>query len=142
MKKFVRIMAFAMMLTLLCTAFVSCGKKLSGEYEMELADETAGGLEGILGNLGDALGDALDTSASLIFDGSKVTYKATVLGQSAEWEGTYSIDDDKITFDFVDEEEVTNDDLKDVLADINGTFDFVEDGDKIKIDGITYVKKD
>ena len=112
MKKTVRILAVAMIATMLCLILASCGKTLSGKYSAEL----------------------LGTGATYEFKGSKVTVTAKVLGAEAVTiEGTYKIKDDKITLTFDGDDE----DAK----KYSGTLDFEEqeDGD-IKI-GISEYKK-
>ena len=104
MKKSVRVLALVMVALMLCLTLASCGKKLSGTYSME----------------------ALGTGAELEFKGSKVTITLKVLGQAGDpVEGKYSIDGDKITFEFDSED-------KDVEK-YDGTFDFEEGEDYIKI---------
>ncbi len=96
---------------LLSTVFVlaSCSQILMGEYESSLG-------------------------ISYEFSGNKVTRKweIPVIGTTTR-EGTYSIEDGKITFTFDDDKENS------------GTYDFSEgeeDGKSyIKISGITYYKK-
>ncbi len=96
---------------LLSTVFVlaSCGKMLNGEYE-------------------NALGVTLE------FSGNKVTRKWDIpLVGTTTREGTYSIEDSKITITYGDDEENS------------GTYEFAhgqENGvDFIKIAGIKYEKK-
>ena len=118
MKKSVRIVALALVAVMLCFALVSCGKKLNGTYSAIIAG----------------------SGAEYEFKGSKVTITVKALGTVvAEVEGKYSIDDDKITFEFESEDSKESDKVK----TYNGTFDFEEtdDGD-IKIGIITYKKQD
>ncbi|MBR6680957.1 MAG: hypothetical protein IKL59_06815 [Clostridia bacterium] len=118
MKKSVRIVALALVAVMLCFALVSCGKKLNGTYSAVIAG----------------------SGAEYEFKGSKVTITVKALGTVvAEVEGKYSIDDDKITFEFESEDSKESDKVK----TYNGTFDFEEtdDGD-IKIGIITYKKQD
>ncbi len=104
MKKSLKVLALVMTAVILCLALASCGKTLSGTYTME----------------------ALGTGAEMEFKGSKVTITLKVLGKAGDpVEGKYSIDDDKITFEFESED-------KDVKA-YDGTFDFEEGEDYIKI---------
>ncbi len=103
----------------LCTVFTlaSCSKRLSGTYK---SNEIAG------------------SYTSFEFEGNKVYLKVVVLGMTSDEaiEGTYSIDGDKITFDFGDNEDA---------EDYSDAMDFVEgeEGDKkyIKIGGIAYYKQ-
>ncbi|MBE6547062.1 MAG: hypothetical protein E7668_06465 [Ruminococcaceae bacterium] len=114
MKKSVKILAVALVLVMVCLSFAACGKKLSGKYSAE----------------------AVGTGTTLEFKGSKVTLTVKVLGVSGDpIEGTYKIEDDKITFDFdSDDEEAKK---------FNKALDFEEqdDGD-IKIGIIEYKKAD
>ena len=117
MKNIVRIAAVALVIVMLAATLASCGG-LSGTYETGLLGQTV----------------------AYEFKGSKVTITVKALGTVvAEVEGKYSIDDDKITFEFESEDSKESDKVK----TYNGTFDFEEtdDGD-IKIGIITYKKQD
>ena len=104
MKKSVKVLALALVVVMLCVSLVSCGKKLSGEYEATI----------------------LGSGVVLEFEGKKVTYTAKVLGvEAASVEGEYSIKGDEITLSF-------GEDDKDAKK-LNGTFDFEEGDDYIKI---------
>ena len=104
MKKSVRILAIAMVAVMLCLTLASCGKTLSGRYELTVAGS---GME-------------------LEFDGKKVTYIAKALGaEITSVEGTYEIKDDKITLSFDGDNESAK--------TMEGTFDFEEGEDYIKI---------
>ena len=104
MKKSIRIFAVALVAVMLCGALVSCGlfgKKLNGTYES-------------------------DAGTTFEFKGNKVevTYKDLgdlFSGTRTTYEGTYKIDDDTITFEFVDDD-------GEVMEDFvyNKTFDFEE----------------
>ena len=108
MKKFAKIMALALVAIMLCTALVSCGKKLSGEYEATF----------------------LGSGIVLEFKGNKVTYTAKAAGaEVASVEGTYKIEDDKITLTF----EAEKDSEEKAAEEMSGTFDFEEGEDYIKI---------
>lgn len=121
MKKSIRILAVAMVALLLCLCLASCGKKLSGEYEKTVAG----------------------TGSKLEFSGKNVTVTYLFLGEElGSVDGTYSIEDEEITFDFVDEEDVENEDLKAFLSDLDGTLSFEEGDDYIKIAGVKYEKAD
>ena len=122
MKKSIRILAVVMALLMVTLVFAACGKTLKGKYSA----------------------DFLGTGTTLEFSGKNVRLAVTVtlLGEIAAVEGTYTIEDDKITFDFVDEEQVENDKAKDVLSKFTGTVDFEEGDDYIKIGGIKYSKLD
>ena len=121
MKKTIRILAIVMTVVMLCVTLASCGKKLSGDY-------TA---------------DIFGTGTTLSFKGSKVTVIMKAFNvEVASVEGTYKIEDDKITFDFVDEDKVDDEDAKAILADFKGTLNFEEGDDFIKIAGVKYKKAD
>ena len=104
MKKSVKIIAVAVAVIILAMSLMSCdlfGKKLNGEYEGE---------SGLLG--------------TFTFDGKNVEYSyKTVLGKKITQEGTYKIEDDEITFEWVDEdgEELDEDDVV-----FGGTYEFEE----------------
>ena len=119
MKKSVKILALVMATLMLCLALASCGKKLSGEYVLDATIAGSG---------------AVTTYA---FSGSKVTLtiETKLLGSvtdTVEFEGKYSIEDDKITFDF-DEDDAD---------DYNKAFDFEETDNGIKIGILEYKKAD
>ncbi len=120
MKKSVRILAIVLALTMVVFVFAACGKTLKGKYSA----------------------DFLGTGTTLEFDGKNVRLAVTVtlIGEVAAIEGTYKIEDDKITFDFVDEEKVENEKAKEVLAKFTGTVDFEEGDDYIKVGGVKYSK--
>ena len=112
MKRNVRIIALVLVAAMVCVCFVSCGKKLSGKYTME----------------------AFGTGATLVFKGSKVTLSIKAVGvELSSIEGKYSIKDGKITMEFSSEE--------DEAKKYNGTFDFEETDDGIKIGTIGSFKK-
>ena len=113
MKKSIRVLALVMALTMVLFVFASCGKTLSGKYSAEV----------------------LGSGATYEFKGSKVTITVKLLGASIlEAEGTYKIADDKITFTFESDDEDA--------AEYNGTFDFEEKEDSIKIGIFEYKKVD
>lgn len=115
MKRSIKVLALVMTAVLLCLTLASCGKTLSGTYTMEL----------------------LGTGTELEFKGSKVTMTVKVAGAEVgdPIEGKYSIKDDKITFEFESDDK----DAK----EYNGTFDFEEGEDYIKIGTFgKYTKKD
>lgn len=113
MKKTVRILALVMALATVLCVFAACGKTLKGEYSAEIAG----------------------TGVTYTFEGSKVTITTSVLGVKAvEIEGTYKIKDDEITFTFESDDK----DAK----EYDGTFDFEEGDDYIKIGIAKYTKKD
>ena len=115
MKRSIKVLALVMTAVILCLTLASCGKTLSGTYTMEV----------------------LGTGTELEFKGKKVTMTVKVAGAEVgdPVEGTYSIKDDKITFEFDSEDE----DAK----EYSGTFDFEEGEDYIKIGSLgKYTKKD
>ena len=121
MKKSIRILAVAMIAVMLCLCLASCGKTLSGEYAATL----------------EAFG--LETGKKMSFSGKNVTVSYVVANHElASVDGTYTIEDEKITFDFVDEDQVENEDAKDFLAGLTGSVSF-EEGDGYKVESlITY----
>lgn len=117
MKKVLSLVLAIAVLATLCLALASCGKKLSGTYEI------------------DAFGLA---SKTYEFKGNKVTITYEVFGAKKSSEGTYKIakNDDgdlEITFTFENKD----------AEEYSGTFSFEEvDKDTIKIAGVKYEKKD
>ena len=104
MKKSVRILAAVMALLMVAVVFASCGKTLKGTYSAEI-----GG-----------------TGVELTFKGSDVTIALKVIGiEVGSASGTYKIVGDKITLTFDTENEK--------VKTYNGTFDFEEGDDYIKI---------
>ncbi|MBQ8345330.1 MAG: hypothetical protein IJY42_03580 [Clostridia bacterium] len=121
MKKTLRIVALAMVAVMLCLCLASCGKKLSGTYENDAT----------------ALGTGVVTTYE--FSGSKVTLTVTTKLAGAKTgevvlEGTYTIEDDEITFEFEGDEEDAE--------KYSTTYDFKEDEDSITIGVVTYELKD
>ena len=119
MKKSIRILAVVLVAVMLCMTLASCGKKLSGAYKL---DATVAG-SGVV--------------TTYDFSGKKVTItmETKVLGSvtgTTTLEGTYSIDDDKITIDIED----GDDDSK------SCTFDFEETENGIKIGLVEFKKVD
>lgn len=111
-KTIVKILALTLVAVMLVTVFAACGKKLSGTYEASL----------------------IGTGTCLEFKGSKVTAQFKILGAYGDpIEGKYEINDTKITITF-------GSDNEDAKA-LEGTFDFEEGEDYIKIAGIKYDKK-
>ena len=75
------------------------------------------------------------------FDGNNVTIKYLVSDLAvATVEGTYTIEDDKITLDLIDESGVEHKDAKDFLATLNGELSFEKGDDYIEIGGVKYTK--
>ena len=120
MKRSVRILALCLVAVMICLTFASCGKKLSGKYSA----------------------DVLGTGTTMTFDGKdvKIAFTVTLLGEVGSVDATYSIKDDKISFDFGDEEEVDNDLAKSVLKSLEEPVSFEEGEDYIKINGVKYNK--
>ena len=120
MRKVVRIMAVVMVVLMVTLVLAACGKTLSGTYSAE----------------------TFGTGKTFEFSGNKVSVTYKVVGFNSDpIEGTYEIKDDKITFDFVDESDVENDDLKSFLSGLQGSLDFEEGDGYIKIGGVKYEKK-
>ena len=114
-KSIVKSIALTLVAVMMCLALVSCG--LSGTYKND-------GVFGV-------------GATELTFSGSKVTI--TMGGVEAE--GTYEIDDDKITItlDNAGDDALTS---SDVLNGFNGEKDFEKGDDYIKIGGVKYTKAD
>ena len=122
MKKSIRILAVALIAVMLCVCLASCGNTLKGEYESKL------GALGLIRN-------------TMEFEGENVTVKYWVSDIAVTTvEGTYTIKDDKITFDFVDESGVEHKDAKDFLATLTGELTFEKGDDYVKIGGVEYTK--
>ncbi len=113
MKKSVRILAVVMAVLMVTLVLASCGKTISGTYSAEIAG----------------------TGNTLEFSGKKVTITYKFLGKQVgdAVEGTYKIEDNKITITIETED-------KEIGA-LDGTFDFEEGEDYIKIGIIKYTKK-
>ena len=121
MKKTLRILALALALVTVLAVFASCGKKLSGTYSA----------------------DFLGTGTQMTFDGEnvKIAITVTFIGEVASIDATYTIKGDKISFDFVNEDEITNDSAKKVIAALEAPATFEEGDDYIKIGETKYTKK-
>ena len=120
MKNVAKIVALALVLVMTMGILASCGG-LSGKYEAVV----------------------MGSGSVLEFKGNKVEMTVKVLGQEVgSIDGTYKVNGDKITFDFVDEDKAEDEDLKDFLGDLKGELSFEKDGDNIKIGGVTYKKAD
>ena len=120
-----RILSIALALAILatmCLTFASCGKKLSGKYSA----------------------DVLGTGTTMTFDGKnvKIGFTVTFIGEVASIDATYTIKGDTISFNFVDEDEVTNEKAKEVIKTLEEPVSFEEGDDYIKINGIKYKKAD
>lgn len=121
MKKVLSLVLAIAVLATLCLTLASCGKKLSGEYSAEV----------------------IGTGTTMKFDGKDVKITFTVLTiEVGSVNATYKIKGDKITFDFADEDEVSNDKAKKVIESLEEPVSFEEGEDYIKINGIKYEKKD
>lgn len=129
MKRSIRILAIAMVAIMLCLTLASCGKRLSGKYEMVVVKEG-----GILDSIAGALGEATNSSVYYIFKGNKLTVETTVAGNVNTTEYEYKIKDDKITLTYVgeDAEELEEDELSETL-----TFEELESGN-LKIGGVEF----
>ncbi len=113
MKRSIRTIAAVLLAVIVLAAFSSCAETLSGTYKA----------------------DTLGTGASYTFDGKKVRVDVLVLGAVVtSLEGTYEIDDGKITFTFGDTE-------SEEAKQYSGTFDFAETETSVKIGMIEYRKE-
>ena len=115
MKTTKRLLAAVLLLSVLLTGLSACDDKLSGTY-------TA---------------DVFGTGMAYTFSGNKVTLHVTALGAViATLDGTYEIDDGKITLTFTGDGESAK--------EYSGTFDYAadEDGDSIKIGVVEYERED
>ena len=121
MKKSLRILALALVLVTVVAAFASCGKKLSGTYSAEI----------------------FGTGTKMTFDGKnvKIAITVTLLGEVASLDATYKIKDDKITFEIADEDEISNELAKKVVAELEKPAAFEEGDNYIKIGGVKYTKQ-
>ncbi len=121
MKKVLKVLSLVMVAAMLCITLASCGKTLSGKYENDAT----------------ALGTGVVTTYE--FSGKKVTLTVetkvagAVVGDPISIEGKYSIDDDKITFEFEGDDE----DAKKYSQAV----DFEEGEDYIKIGIVKFEKK-
>lgn len=114
MKKSVRILAVVMALLMVTLVFASCGKTLKGTYSAEV----------------------FGSGVELEFEGKEVTITLKAIGfDLGSVTGTYKIKDDKITLTFDSDNEK--------IDAYNGTFDFEEGEDYIKIGEFgKFTKKD
>ena len=117
MKKSIRILAVVLVAVMLCMTLASCGKKLSGTYELDLSVAGTGVV-----NIYEFSGKKVNITIEVKFAGA--------VTETVSFEGTYSIEDDKITIDIEDDGEY----------DLSGTFDFAETEDGIKIALVEYKK--
>lgn len=122
MKKVLSLVLAVAVLATLCLSLASCGKKLSGKYSA----------------------DVLGTGTTMTFDGKnvKIGFTVTLLGEIASVDATYKIKGDTITFEFADEEEVSNSSAKKVIETLEEPVSFEEGDDYIKINGVKYEKVD
>ena len=117
MKRTLSIVLALAVLATMCLTFASCGK-LSGKYSA----------------------DVLGTGTTMTFSGNKVKigFTVTILGEVASIDATYKIKGDTITFDFIDEDEVTNNSAKKVIETLEEPVSFEKGDDYIKINGVKY----
>ncbi len=121
MKKTVRILAVVMSVLMLALCLASCGKTLSGKYEGKMSG----------------------TGVTFDFKGSKVDIVFSVVGFNADpIEASYKIEDDKISFEFADEEEIDNYVVKLLIEGMETPMDFEETENGIKIGVVEYKKAD
>lgn len=118
-KKSIKILSIVLVLVCLCATLASCGSTLSGTYSASAGDTSLVG-----------------GKTEYTFKGKNVTIAVTAgaLGfeKTTEFEGTYEIKDDKITFTFDSEDK--GDDA------YNGSFDFEKGDGFIKISGVKYTE--
>lgn len=107
-KAITRVLAVLIVLTMCTALFTACGSGLSGKYESDFFGMT---FEFKSGN------------KVICIDGDE---------ESDRYEGTYTIKDGKITFDFGDDSGVSY---------LNDEMSFEKGKDYIKIDDVTYTKK-
>ncbi len=115
MKTAVKLLSVVLILTMLIPLLTACGNTLDGTYKA----------------------DVFGSGMSYTFSGNKVTLNVTVLGAViATVDGTYEIEDGKITLTFSGEDESAE--------EYSGTFEFSadEDGDSITIGIVEYEKED
>ena len=121
MKKVLKVLSLVMVAAMLCITLASCGKTLSGKYENDATVFSTG------------------VVTTYEFSGKKVTLTVeskaagATVGDPLVIEGKYSIDDDKITFEFEGDDE----DAK----KYSQTLDFEESEDYIKIGVVKFEKK-
>jgi uncharacterized lipoprotein YehR (DUF1307 family) len=122
MKRILSIVLAVAVLATMCLSLAACGKKLSGKYSA----------------------DVFGTGTTMTFDGKnvKIGFTVTLLGEVASVDATYKIKGDTITFDFADEDEVTNNAAKKVIESLEEAVSFEEGKDYIKINGVKYEKVD
>jgi len=110
--KGIRFAALCLSFLLLLGTLAGCAETLSGTYKAE----------------------TLGTGAAYTFSGKNVKVEVLVLGTvAATLEGTYAIEDGKITLTFGDTE-------SEEAKTYGGTFDFAETENSIKIGLIEYTK--
>ena len=116
-KTILKIVALSLVAVMMCSILVSCGKTLSGTYSAKLD-------MGIVGS-----------ETTYKFSGKKVTITTTsgAMGfeKTVAFEGTYKIEDDKITFTFEGED----------AKSYNGSLPFEKTEEGIKIAGVEYKKQ-
>ena len=119
MKKTTRIIAALILVVMLCVSLASCSKP-SGEYEADIAGVA---------------------KVTLNFDGDDVQMAFVIAGETvASLDATFEVEDDKITFDIANEDEIDNYIVKQFIRALESPNDFVKEKDYIKIDGQVYTK--
>ena len=120
MKKVLKVLSLVMVAAMLCITLASCGKTISGKYENDATAFNTG------------------VVTTYEFSGKKVTLTVetkaagATVGDPLVVEGKYSIEDDKITFEFEGDEDDTK--------EYSQTFDFEEGDDYIKIGVVKFEK--
>ena len=118
MKKALKLTALCLVLAIAVSALASCGG-LSGTYSC----------------------DVMGTGVKMAFDGDNVKISITYLGAEAfSTSTTYTIEDDKISFNLADEEKVESTVVKAVIAWLETPLAFEEGDDYIKIGVFTFTE--
>lgn len=120
MKKALKITALCLVLAIAVSALASCGG-LSGTYSCDVM--------------------VMGTGVKMAFDGDDVRISITYAGVEAfSADTTYTIEDDKISFNLADEEEVESAVVKAVIAWLETPLAFEEGDDYIKIGVFTFTE--
>ena len=119
MKRILSIVLALAVLATMCLTFASCSK-LSGKYSA----------------------DVFGTGTTMTFDGKnvKIAFTVTFVGEVASVDATYKIKGDTITFEFADEDEVSNSSAKKVIQSLEEPVSFEKGDGFIKINGVKYEK--
>ena len=119
MKNTLRVVSIVMVVVMLCVSLASCAKTVSGKYK---ADYYGSGI-------------------AMIFDGSNVEIEITAVDMVlASIDASYTIEEEKISFNFDDAEKITNVFAKAFIDELQAPVSFAEGDGYIEIDGIKYVE--